>query len=408
MTRIGKVLLTLLSFGLPLLLLATSWVADRWPVLLFDTLSLATAGVILISYTVKPFKVQIHWSLAAPLSAAAIGALQLQTNTTVNPNATLLAVFDWIGIAAFYFVIQQFFALSPRLSRYFPGAALTFSTLYAVYAIVQWFTSNGHIFWHYPNDAGVERVLGTILNRNHYSAFIELFLPAVFWYFLESPRRNPHAAIATGVLFASIVASTSRGGFAVAILELIVVFLLRRYWDAQMPGARNREGRESSGWLIAAAGVALVVFTAAIGIGPLQERLLGPRAGEFLADYGQSRWEYAEASVQMIKARPRLGFGLNTWPEIYPAYGTYDSPDTHVNHAHNDPIEWLAEGGLVFLIPLILLVGVCVRTGFRQPWAFGPVGVLIHSLVDFPLQKPAIVSSAFVILAAGIARSRRD
>ena len=35
---------------------------------------------------------------------------------------------------------------------------------------------------------------------------MQLFLPVVFWYFLESPTRNPHAAIATGVLFASIVA----------------------------------------------------------------------------------------------------------------------------------------------------------------------------------------------------------
>ena len=71
-------------------------------------------------------------------------------------------------------------------------------------------------------------------------------------------------------------------------------------------------------------------------------------------------------------------------------------------------MEWLSEGGLLFLIPLSLLVVVCVRTGFEQPWALGPAAIMIHSLVDFPLQKPAIFASLLVFLAAGIERSRRN
>jgi O-antigen ligase len=128
---------------------------------------------------------------------------------------------------------------------------------------------------------------------------------------------------------------------------------------------------------------------------------------EFLADYGQSRWEYVEASIQMIKARPALGFGLGTWPEIYPAYGSFDAPDTHVNHAHNDLVEWLSEGGVLFLIPIAILIVACVRIGFEQPWALGPAAVMIHSLVDFPLQKMAIFSTLLLILAGGCDRSRR-
>ena len=400
-----KILLTLVSLGLPFFMLMTSWILDRWPVLIFDTVAIGVAGLLLLYYVIHPFPLRVHWSLAAPLLAAAIGAVQIQTGATVNPNATLLMTYDWLGMAALFFLLQQFFALDRRLTRYFPVAALVFSMIYSVYAVVQWFTSQGRIFWHFSSPAQVDRVLGTILNRNHYAAFIEIFLPAAFWYFLESPRRNPHAAIVTGVLFASIIASTSRGGFAVAILELIVVYLLRQYWNSRM---YSEHSHESSNWYVGGALVAVLVFTAAIGVGPLQERLLGPRASEFVADYGQSRWEYAEASGQMIRARPLLGFGLGTWPEIYPAYGSFDSPDIHVNHAHNDPIEWLSEGGLVFLVPLGILIFVCLQTGFLQPWALGPVGVLIHSLVDFPLQKPAIFAALWMFVAAGVERSRTD
>ena len=400
-----KLLLTAVSLGLPFFMLMTSWILDRWPVLIFDSIAIAAAAIVLLGYAIRPFPLRLHWSLAAPLLAAAIGFLQIHYGTTVNPNATLLTTYDWLGFTALFFVLQQFFAIDRRLCRYFPGAAMIFSLIYSVYAVVQWFTSDGRIFWHFIPQVQVERVLGTILNRNHYAAFIELFLPTVFWYFLESPRRNPHAAIAAGVLFASIVASSSRGGFAVAILELIVVYLLRQYWESHVS---FEQSYESPNWYAAGAVVAVLVFTAAIGIGPLQERLLGPRASEFVADYGQSRWEYAEASAQMIHARHTLGFGLGTWDEVYPAYGNFDSPDVHINHAHNDPMEWLAEGGLVFLIPLGILVFVCVQVGFQQPWALGPVGVLIHSLVDFPLQKPAIFAALWVFVAAGIERSRRS
>lgn len=400
-----KILLALAALGPPLFMLMTSWILDRWPVLIFDTVAMGAAGLLLLAYVIRPFPLRVHWSIGAPLLAAAIGVAQLQTGATVNPNATLLRTYDWLGLAAEFFLLLQFFALDRRLTRYFPGVALAFSLMYGVYAVVQWFTSQGRIFWYFSSPAQVDRVLGTILNRNHYAAFIELFLPAVFWHLLESPRRNPHAAIAAGVLFASIVASASRGGFAVAIIELIVVYLLQQYWNSRM---YSEHSHESSNWYIGGAVATVLVFTAAIGIGPLQERLLGPRASELIADYGQSRWEYAEASGKMIRARPVLGFGFGTWPEVYPSFGSFDSPDIHVNHAHNDPMEWLSEGGLVFLLPLAILIFVCVQIAYRQPWALGPAGVLIHSLVDFPLQKPAIFAALWIFVAAGIERSRTD
>jgi O-antigen ligase len=405
--RTGKLLLAAVTLGLPIWTLLTSWMPERWPALLFDTLAILAAACFLLAYAVQRFPIRLHWSLLAPLSAAAIACIQVATNTTVNQHATRLAAYDWAGYSCFYFLTLQLFTNIRTARKRFGTASIVFGTVFCIFAVVQWFTSNGLIFWRFPNFFGLGQVMGTILNRNHFAAYLELFIPLMLWQFIESPRRNPEAAISVGVLFAAIVASTSRGGLGVAVLELIVVFLLSRYWESRMLAqyaeeeGRRRRGK-SSVWLLSGAISALVVFTAAIGTGPLQERFLNQRPGDLLVDYEESRWEYAEASMKMIGARPVSGFGLGTWPEIYPAYGTYDSPHGYVNHAHNDAIEWLAEGGLPFLIPLSLLLCVCLMVAFKDPWALGPLAVLVHSLVDFPLQKPAILATLFVILAAGI------
>jgi O-antigen ligase len=374
--------------------LFTSWILDRWPVLLFDTVALVIAGGLLVGHMVLDLPLRLHWSLLAPLSAACIACLQIATGSTVNPNATMLAAYDWAGFTSLYFLALQFFDRIPSARKYFGPATMIFA-LYCIFAVTSWFTAHGLIFWRFPNAVNLTQVMGTILNRNHFAAYMELFIPLLFWRFIDSPRRHPEAAVGVGILFAAVVASTSRGGLAVAIFELVAVFLLARYWESRMFSSRR-----SSSWLLAGAVGSLVLFTAAIGTGPLQDRLFKDRPIEFLTDYEESRWEYAEASMKMVAARPVTGFGLGTWPELYPAYGVYDSPYAYVNHAHNDAVEWLAEGGLIFLIPLGLLVA------FREPWAFGPLAVVVHSLVDFPLQKPAIVSAMLLFLAAGIVCGR--
>jgi hypothetical protein len=49
----------------------------------------------------------------------------------------------------------------------------------------------------------------------------------------------------------------------------------------------------------------------------------------------------------MIHDRLWAGLGLGTWSAAYPAYASYDD-GTFVNQAHNDWLQWGAEGGLPF------------------------------------------------------------
>jgi hypothetical protein len=86
----------------------------------------------------------------------------------------------------------------------------------------------------------------------------------------------------------------------------------------------------------------------------------------------------------------RAGFGLSTWPTIYPAYSEYDEL-AFVNHAHNDWAEWAGDGGIPFAALMGLVALRAVWLCPRAPWGIGIVTVFVHSLVDFPLQRPTVM-----------------
>jgi O-antigen ligase len=95
-------------------------------------------------------------------------------------------------------------------------------------------------------------------------------------------------------------------------------------------------------------------------------------------------------AMRIIQARPWTGFGLGTWSAIYPAYSDYDEL-AFVNHAHNDWAEWAGDGGIPFAALMGLVALRAVWLCRRAPWGIGIVSVVVHSLVDFPLQRPTVM-----------------
>ena len=68
------------------------------------------------------------------------------------------------------------------------------------------------------------------------------------------------------------------------------------------------------------------------------------------------RMDAVRASLAMIQHRPWLGSGLGTWARMYPRHAGLDT-GVAVNQAHNDWAQWAAEGGLPFLVVMILFAG---------------------------------------------------
>lgn len=109
------------------------------------------------------------------------------------------------------------------------------------------------------------------------------------------------------------------------------------------------------------------------------------------------RREFIEAAVDMAKQRPLMGFGLGTFPEVYQRYAIKDFP-FYANHAHNDWAEFAADGGVPFLLLVLIPFTACIPTAFRHPWGLGLVAVMLHACVDFPFPRPAVSGWMFFML----------
>jgi O-antigen ligase len=111
------------------------------------------------------------------------------------------------------------------------------------------------------------------------------------------------------------------------------------------------------------------------------------------------RREIMASTLQMIRQRPWTGFGLGTYATVYPEFASFDA-GLAVDHAHNDWAEWTAEGGVPLLLLMLSIAAASFRPAMRSGWGLGIYVVFLHSLVDFPLQIPAIAALLFTFLAA--------
>jgi O-antigen ligase len=158
------------------------------------------------------------------------------------------------------------------------------------------------------------------------------------------------------------------------------------------------------------------ILTAAFGTWLGSDRLIG-RLGEVQNEGG--RLQLVKDSMQMFEQRPLAGWGLGTFPVVYPKFRSF-ATDFYVNEAHNDFVQLLVETGIIgFSVGIGLLILV-FRNGLRQvqgtifgSWRtvavsaalIGVVGLSIHSLFDFNLQIPANALLFYVLCAvAGSAR----
>jgi O-antigen ligase len=101
----------------------------------------------------------------------------------------------------------------------------------------------------------------------------------------------------------------------------------------------------------------------------------------------------------MIRDRPLLGFGLGTWPAVYPGYALFDE-GLYVNQAHDDWAQWGAEGGLPFVAIMLAIAAWSAWRGFKTGWGLGVFAVFVHCLVDYPIQRAGVAMTMFVMLAA--------
>jgi len=375
--------------GLLFFSILTIWIPDRWAVSVFQTGVFALGVGWAVRMVWRPYSLKSSF-LLLPLGGAFLwGLLQLATGQTVYRFETWTSLLNWATAFVVLFVALQALA-AHSVRQAFLRALGYFGLAVSVLAATQLFTSPGKVFWVFPTPY-TDSVLGPFLSRNTYAAFIELVLPIAVWESIWDRRRGWLWSGAAGIMFSSVIAGASRAGAILLTLEIVILVLLA--------ARRKTPGRAL------APGVLRILVVAAVFITVLGWEVVWKRFQQ--ADPYVFRRELLSSSLAMLGERPWMGFGLGTWPVVYPAYALFDI-GMFANHAHNDWAEWAAEGGMPFLL---ILLTVAVWSGWqvvRSPWGLGVVSVFIHCLVDYPMQKPALAALVCAMLGAlAASRSRR-
>ena len=136
--------------------------------------------------------------------------------------------------------------------------------------------------------------------------------------------------------------------------------------------------------------------------------------GESQEQSVEERVEPGLMALKALKEFPILGSGGGTFYVVFPRYREREI-DGYYDHAHNDYVQFATETGVlgVGVIGLLVLATVLValRTQYqsRDPLArgvafavtMGIIALMIHSWVDFNLQRPANALTFVVLLAMG-------
>jgi len=355
----------------------TLWIPAYWPVAVFQVGMFALCVVVL--WRRPPTRIPYP---AIPLAAAVVwGLVQLGASWTVYAFDTRMAVVQW---ATFLAVFATGFCLfqEPENLRWFRSAMIWFACGVSVWAVIQAFTADGKVFWLFPTSY-TRNLMGPILYRNHYAAFIEAALPIALYQAFRGGQGCLLYSAMAAAMYASVIASTSRTGTVLATAEILTVALLM--------AVRGITTRRAVGAALLRAVILLAAFTAIVGWTRLWDRLREP-------DPMAMRNDFAMSSLRMIADRPFLGFGLGTWATIYPRYALVDS-GTFTTRAHDDWLQFAVEGGVPFGIMIFTLFIWCLRPACRSVWGIGVIAVFLHAFVDYPFSRPALGSWAILIIA---------
>jgi O-antigen ligase len=376
---------TLAFPALLLFAILTLWVDERWAWSLFQIgiFSLAAWRF------VRAYRFPRSAALIPLAFAAAWPIAQLAFGSTVSPAETSSAALNWFTfflVCALALDIGSDPAENRRLLRILAVSGLILSAV----AILQQVSSGGKIFWLFPSGY-TDGVLGPFVSRNQYSAWVELLLPVALYLSASRDRYRALYLCAAAVLYGSVIAGASRAGFLLTTGEAAAAL-----------GLMVRRRRVPRKILLQFAGFAALAILA-VGWQGLQARF-EDRAAEAV------RLDALQASIHMVRDQPWTGTGLGTWPQIYPRYAALDT-GAFVNQAHNDWVQWAAEGGVPFFVLVLLFAALCSKPAVRSIYGLGVVAFLLHALVDYPMQqRPGLAAWFFavagLVLADGIARVR--
>ncbi len=321
-----------------------------------------------------------HWRLL-PASAYPEGTTQ------VLGSAIMLAVVLWIGTAL------------PSRPR-----KVLIALMLAVAGALAMLTMNHRLVPRSPYDW-----TWLFVSRNQFAAFSCLMFPMAltsgarsqYKAFLDGRLSNPSVLwyLVACLLAVSVIQTGSRAAIAILILQI-----------AGFIGIQWRVRRENPFVIPPLSMLRKVLLggalALAIGLGTVSlirnHQLLGAAGGDL-----EFRSVVRSDTSSMWRSRKWWGTGPGTFATVFPYYQTLPVERFYFRHAHCEPLQFLAEFGILGGVLAILGVGLILKGASRRPRysqkvpAFKDLegyglmlsigGVALHSLVDFPFRHPLIL-----------------
>ena len=395
--------------------------SDRWLDGLLALCLVVAAGQLV------PLPAGMHDTLTANGTAVTRAlALGVPTRTprapiSIDPESTAWALVLGAAYIGLFWSAREIFAFG-GVRKAIRGIAVLGLGL-TVLVAVQRTTSPKLLYWNWQPLSVGATPYGPFVNRNALAAWLAMAIPLALGYAIARRQSDPGrgrgfaAAVAaidsTTLLLAGsaclmmvgLLGSLSRSGVFAAGIGLTMFVVLSQ--------GRLTGGRAAAG---VAAGVAALVAIASMyaNLGALAVRM---QETTELGEWGRPViWR---DTVAMIRDFPLTGVGAGAFKRGMLVYQA-GSRQFFFNHAHNEYLQLVAEGGVLLAVPaaLAIVAAVAAIAGrlrvdhsavfwIRVGAIAGLIAVAVQSIFDTSLRTPAD-GVLFAVVAAIALHERRD
>lgn len=343
--------------------------------------------------------------LYLPMAAFLVLALaQCLTGAAAYRHITYTYMLLYAAYGMLAFVATQSLRRSSQFD-WLARAVTGYGAVVASFAVLQGIAPNGKLYWIWSSAQG-GAIYGPYVNHNHYAGLMEMLTP---FPLVLAATRSAHAnrrvfvtAIAA-LMAGSIFLSGSRAGMLAFCAQMIVLAVLL---------LRSRQGEWKKPLMLGVFLTLVIAFLVWLGGNELTRRLSSIHSEVQTEIGGGTRLAIDRDCLHMLFKRPFLGWGLGTFPIVYPQFRSFYTT-FFVNEAHNDYLQMVVETGLAGLAVAVWFLALVFRqaaaklknwnetsTGALTAAALlGCVGILVHSFLDFNLQIPANAALFYVLCA---------
>lgn len=298
----------------------------------------------------------------------------------------------WVIVRFFLFLFAIVFAYdalaSPRNVRRVLNAFILSAVAAAVFGILQYAGALPSVFPQWEGSA--QRLYSVFGNQDLFGGYMAMGIPLVIHKTVTSHRFKPILFLAALLLFAALLLSGSRSAWLAALVGTALVFPYRKI-----------EARRA--FVVLGGMSVLTLILCLVAPEATIDRVLKTFGPSDVG--GNARLWFWAGAFAMVRQAPLFGLGMGNFEYWSPQYlgevlhrtgGEYFyHNELHTQHTHSEPLQVLAETGVVGLACCLWMVARLTR--YRGVYSGPLAAFLVFSLFNPILHSTPHVLAALVL-----------